>query len=135
LTVEEFEELPVSAEAVLESPTSGAVTSAEPEPEVIRERYDNRRVKLEREVVQDAEQNYINHGKWKMWDPEGNIIVEGRYEYNERGGVWTRIYRTPEVKLLTIAPFRQGQLPLVSQANFKDGKLHGKWVIYDANKR
>jgi len=131
----------VIEEEVLPAPepelyTQATNSSGEPEPEVIRQRHDNRRVKLEREVVQDEDQNYINHGKWKMWDQQGNVLVEGRYKYNVREGVWTKIYRQRDAKLLSIAaPFDQGRLPLVSQANFRDGKLNGKWVIYDANKR
>ena len=63
------------------------------------------------------------------------MIVEGRYKFSQMDGVWTRLYYTREAELLNKAPFNQGQLPLISQANFKDGKLHGKWVIYDALKR
>lgn len=134
------EELPLEAQAVVDSLSESIASveadgAEEAEVEIVRERYDNRRVSIEREVVQDQEQNYVNHGKWKKWDPQGNVLVEGRYNLNERDGVWTRVFHTREVKLLSIAPFNQGQLPLVSQANFKDGQLDGKWVVYDANKR
>ena len=130
----DVEELPPAPEEVLDEPVLSSPDTA-PEPELIRERYDNRRVRIEREVIQDAEQNYINHGRWKQWDEQGNVSVEGQYHYNLRNGVWTRIYRTRDVKLLNVAPFNQGQLPLVSQANFQDGELDGKWVIYDLNKQ
>src|SRR4029079_13842394 len=36
--------------------------------EVIQERYPNRSVKVERQVTQDTDGNYINHGAWTMWD-------------------------------------------------------------------
>jgi len=131
---ESVEELPPARQVVVEG-LSNAINQSDSAAEVVRERHENRRIKTEREVVQDQDQNYINHGKWKMWDARGNVVMEGRYKHNERDGVWTRLYQTRETKLLNIAPFNRGQIPLVSQANFKDGKLHGKWVIYDAHKR
>lgn len=130
-----IEELPPAAQAVVDGLSSIIDSDSVIQPEKVTERYENRKIKTEREVVQDAEQNYINHGKYKTYDPRGNVIVEGRYKYNEMDGVWTRIYYTRENELLNKAPFNQGQLPLVSQANFEDGKLNGKWVIYDALKR
>lgn len=128
------EELPP---AIAREPYAAALarTGAEPEPEVIRERYDNGRVKVERQVVQDQDQNYINHGKWMMWDRQGNVLAEGAYDDNQRAGAWARVYRQRDTQVLTIAPFDQGQLPLTSQADFRDGKLDGKWIIYDANNR
>ena len=44
-----------------------AESEAEPETEIIRERYPNRAVKIEREVSQDENGNYINDGYWRMW--------------------------------------------------------------------
>ena len=129
-----LEELPAADESEVE-PLPNPSQTADPEPETIRERYDNRRVKIERDVVQDEDQNYINHGKWKMWDNQGNLVMEGRYSYNQREGVWKRIYRRRDAKLLSIPPFNQAQLPIVSQANFKDGEIDGKWIIYDANNK
>ena len=126
------EELPAATAELRDEPIE-----PQPNAEIVRERYDNRRVKVEREVVQDEDQNYINHGRWKMWDRDGNVAVEGRYKHSQRDGVWTRIYRNHDAKLLSsTSPFNQANLPLVSQARFEDGKLHGRWVIYDAtNKR
>lgn len=129
------EQLPPSAQAVVDGLTDAIEDTSVPSSEVVTERYENRKVKTEREVVQDQDQNYINHGKWKTYDRKGNVIIEGRYKYAEMDGVWTRLYYTRETELLNKAPFNQGQLPLVSQANFKDGKVHGKWVIFDSMKR
>ena len=54
--------------AAVTSDTSVRIADDGAEIEVIRERYPNRSVKIEREVTQDAEGNYVNHGSWKMWD-------------------------------------------------------------------
>lgn len=138
------EELPPAAQAIVDGlgeiitatpgPRLGSV-QANPSNELVTERYEDGKVKIEREVVQDQDQNYVNHGKWKSYDRSGNTAIEGRFKLSEMDGVWTRVYREREPKLMNIAPFNQGQLPIVSQANFKDGKLHGKWVIFDAHKR
>lgn len=135
------EELPPASEAILDG-LNQAIADAHSTPEgsyanaeLVTERYENGDVKIEREVIQDQDQNYVNHGKWKSYDREGNAAIEGRFKINEMDGVWTRVYRHREPKLLNIAPFNQAQLPLISQANFRDGQLHGKWVIYDSLKR
>lgn len=143
------EELPPATRAIIDgldqavsgTPSSLIVGSAgEPNlsqanAELVSERYEDGKIKIEREVVQDEDQNYVNHGRWKSYDRDGQVAIEGRFKMAQMDGVWTRIYRQREPRLLNIAPFNQGQLPLYSQANFQDGKLHGKWVIYDALKR
>ena len=103
------------------------------EVEVIRERYPNRSVKIEREVTQDAEGNYVNHGSWKMWDAQGSLMVEGQYQYGERIGVWNRWYRTAEVELLKAVPYNSFNGPFISQASFDLGRLNGKWTIFDSH--
>ena len=103
--------------------------------EVVRERYPNRRVKVERYVVQDADQNYVNHGPWRMWDPEGNLIVEGAYSDNQRTGQWSRWYKPEDAKLFTAEPFRQFEPPFLSRAEFGVGELDGVWTIIDTKRR
>jgi antitoxin component YwqK of YwqJK toxin-antitoxin module len=103
--------------------------------ELIQERYPNREIKIEREVTQDPQGNYINHGLWKMWDPRGNVVAEGHYRDGERHGTWTRWYRSGEAELFSKAPYQQFTAPFVSQATFENGKLQGKWLIYDSKQR
>src|SRR5438045_1411801 len=43
------------------------------EVETIQERYPNRTVKVERQVIQDSAGNYINHGTWSQWDERGRL--------------------------------------------------------------
>lgn len=112
-------------------------TEATPQPrsELIRERYPSRAVKIERQVVQDANDNFLNHGKWKMWDPSGNLTAEGHYRNGERHGTWLRWFRGTEAKIFATVPFKQFRGPYVSQAEFKDGKLQGQWTIFDSKQR
>lgn len=103
--------------------------------EVIQERYPNRSIKIERQVTQDADGNYINHGTWKMWDERQNLVAEGEYRHDLRHGLWTRYHAPGQGDLFTKAPFNQFTAPFVSRATFQDGKLHGVWTITDSKNR
>src|SRR5262249_16760811 len=89
-----------------------------------------------REVTQDTQGNYVNHGTWKMYDEKGNPVVQGQYEYGNRTGTWVRWYRSAsEAGLLTKMPYQQYPGPFVSQATFKGDLLDGAWTIFDAKMR
>ncbi|MCA9100093.1 MAG: hypothetical protein KDA63_03025 [Planctomycetales bacterium] len=104
--------------------------------EIIRERYDNRSVKIERSVTRDADNNYINHGPWKMFNPAGVVIAEGQYEHGQRHGVWTRWHTAADMPaMFKQAPYNAFSAPFVSQATFANGKLEGHWTIFDAKQR
>lgn len=118
-----------------EMPAEAAQTEEESEHEVIRERFPNGSIRIEREVTQDADGNYINHGSWKMFDERGTIVAEGHYANGERDGTWNRWYRGNEAELFSKLPYQQFTPPFVSQASFHNGKLHGRWGIYDAKQR
>lgn len=103
--------------------------------EVVRQHYPNGRVMLEREVVQDAEGNYINHGAWKMWNPEGDMVVDGATRDGQLHGSWTRVYEGDESRLFSELPFIDYDGPFLSEAKFEDGMLHGTWTISDPDHR
>ncbi len=102
--------------------------------EMVQERYPNRNIKVERQVVQDHEENYVNHGSWKMYDPEGNLIATGQYSQNQRVGAWSRWYRPDEAKLFSKAPFDQFEPPFLSQTTFQADLMEGAWTILDSKK-
>ncbi len=104
---------------------------AEAEVEVIRERFPNRRVKIEREVTQDEYGNYVNHGSWKQFDEAGTLIAQGQYQQGERDGVWHRWHQRRQSRLFSQAPYNGFKGPFISQAKFADGKLNGNWTIFD----
>jgi antitoxin component YwqK of YwqJK toxin-antitoxin module len=103
--------------------------------EVVRERYPNGNIKVERHVRMDAEENYRNDGAWKMWDEGGRLIVQGNFVQGQRQGDWIRSFRQGESERLTRTPFNQFTPPFISRATFKDDKLQGNWTIVDARKR
>ncbi len=103
--------------------------------EIIQERYAGGELKVRREVTQDKEDNYILHGEWKMWDEAGNLIGSGDYRNNRREGPWFRVHTAKDAELLAEIPYTEFTPPFRSEASFKDGQLHGKWVITDSEGR
>jgi antitoxin component YwqK of YwqJK toxin-antitoxin module len=105
------------------------------EREIIKERFADGSVKVEREVAQDAEGNYHNHGIWKTWDARGNLLAQGEFNHGNRCGTWVRWYRNPsEVPLLMKLPYSKYNGPFISQAAFDNDLLDGMWTIYDGKK-
>ena len=108
----------------------------EKETELIKERFPNGSINVERLVSQDLHGNYINHGSWKMWDQRGNLVAQGQYESGNRTGTWVRWYRSVlAANILSKAPYKQFAGPFISQATFKNDKLNGLWTIYDGKMR
>ena len=103
--------------------------------ETIRERFENGDVKVERQVTQDKEQNYINHGVWIRYDQSGNKLAEGSYHFGKRHGEWMRLHDASSAKLFSTSPFNQFSGPYKSTATFEHGELHGEWMISDMNDR
>ncbi len=101
--------------------------------ETIKERFPNGSIRIEREVTQDLQGNYVNHGLWKMLDQRGNLVSQGEYEHGQRNGTWVRWYRSAtEAELLSKLPYQQFVGPFISQGTFKNDALDGTWIIYDA---
>ncbi|NIP85292.1 MAG: hypothetical protein GTO03_06935 [Planctomycetales bacterium] len=117
--------------------------AADPQPadapagkvEVIRERHPNRAVKVEREVIRDANDNYVNHGSWRMWDEKGNMVAKGTYNHGQQTGEWTAWYAARANPIFQQQPFNEFVGPFTSHASFQAGQLHGTWTIYDGKKR
>lgn len=105
------------------------------EEEVIRERYPNGSVRVERTVIQDEQQNYINHGSWKMWDEAGQPLCQGQYRLGQRHGPWRRYYKANEATLFSAAPYNLFAPPYRSEAEFVNGQLSGTWRIVDGEER
>jgi antitoxin component YwqK of YwqJK toxin-antitoxin module len=105
------------------------------EVELIRERYPDGKVLIERQVTLNGEGNYVNHGAWKQYSTKGDVIAEGQYNFGQRIGLWTRWIGQKESKLFNELPFKQFKPPFMSQANFAEGKMDGEWIVTDANER
>ena len=108
--------------------TDGAV-------ETVIERYPNGAAKIQRGVTLDADGNYVNHGPWRMFSTNGNVLAEGQYNMGERVGTWTRYHAKGESPIINEFPFNRFKPPFVSTANFTDGQMDGEWLIVDADER
>lgn len=103
--------------------------------EVIRERYPNSTVKVERHVTQDSEGNYYNHGLWTQWDEKGRLIGSGEYRYGKRQGRWLRWYGQSDSSMFTGPLYKDFSPPFVGEATFEDGVLNGTWKIFDSKNK
>ena len=109
------------------------ILDPEPEtgPEIIRQRYPDGKVQLMKQVAQDAEGNYFNHGDWKLFNRRGQILAEGRFSDGRMQGVWQRWHPAGSGGIFTTEPFNQFKGPFLSTANFTDGELNGDWKLTD----
>jgi antitoxin component YwqK of YwqJK toxin-antitoxin module len=119
----------VEAGAVGEGTVEGGATaSVASDVEIITERYPNGAVASRREVCQDAQGNFVNHGGYEAYDQSGNVVMSGQYDMGRASGTWSRSFRAIEGEVMAeIDKTFRG--PYVSSARFKDGQLDGPWTI------
>ncbi len=101
--------------------------------EIVRERYSDGKVKIERQVTLDANGNYVNHGTWKLHSPNETIVAEGQYDMGKRVGSWTRWLNRNDAPIFSQHPFNRFKPPFASQATFADGSMDGEWIVVDAD--
>jgi antitoxin component YwqK of YwqJK toxin-antitoxin module len=120
-----------------EAEPTPAETAAAPngELETIRERYDDGKIRIERQVTLDADGNYVNHGEWKSYSHNGDVVSEGHYDMGKRIGTWTRWHGRQDSPELNEFPFNRFKSPFQSQANFVNDVMEGQWVITDSLQR
>ena len=105
------------------------------EVEMVRERYSDGSIHIERQMTLDRDGNYVNHGGWKMLATSGDVLAEGQYHFGRRVGQWTRWHGKNDSPLFNEVPFKQFKAPFMSQVTFTDGVMDGEWIIVDANDR
>ncbi|WP_231753371.1 toxin-antitoxin system YwqK family antitoxin [Rosistilla carotiformis] len=111
---------------------AGESLVADSNSEIVRERYDDGSVKVERTVTQDELGNFVNNGPYRMYSPSGSLVAEGNFQMGARHGDWRRVYETADASLLSAYPYSEFQAPFVSQATFTADNLSGSWIITDA---
>jgi antitoxin component YwqK of YwqJK toxin-antitoxin module len=120
-----------AAPAIQETPIIDATAL----PEIIRERYPNRAVRVERHVVQDVQLNYVNHGPWAWYDERGQLLARGEYNLGKQHGKWTRIHTVDKGTVFALPIYRGFERPFTSEAFFENGVLTGAWTVVDAKGR
>jgi antitoxin component YwqK of YwqJK toxin-antitoxin module len=103
--------------------------------EIIREQDAAGRVRVIREVAEDARGNCLNHGLWQQLDADGRVCGEGRFEMGLRTGEWRRWLGPGDVPAELATTLTGFELPLESRAAFVGGRLNGAWTIADARGR
>lgn len=103
--------------------------------ETIRQRYPDGKVRVIRQVAQDAAGNYYNHGAWKVFSKSGAVVAEGQFERGKMEGQWRRYHTSSSGGLFSTPPFDKYRGQFLSVASFSDGKLDGPWTIYDQDQQ
>ena len=104
-------------------------------PEVITQRYPNGKPQLIKQVAQDAEGNYYDHGEWKVLNLEGEVLAKGQFKEGVMDGVWTRLHPPNSDGIFATRPFNLFKGPFTSTATFSEGNLDGIWTLQDAFER
>ncbi len=128
----------ITDETPVEEPKQEAATGAKASDvvtELVKERYPSGAIKVEREVAQDREGNFVLHGVYRQFDERGALICEGAHEQGQPVGVWKRYYAANHAPLFATSPYKDFAGPFTSQASFVDGQIDGKWTISDAKQR
>ena len=125
----------IDRESELSSEVIGIGDPDEIPHEVIQERNAAGQVIVERGVAQDENENYVNHGPWRMWDAEGNLIAEGEFRMGQRSGDWARWYQPTDAGIFAAPPFSMFSPPFLSKASFDNGEIDGRWTISDQHDR
>lgn len=103
--------------------------------DVIRQRYPDGKVQIERQVTQDREGNYYSHGTWKLFSPQGKTLADGTFQFGLMEGPWRRWHPASREGVFAMQPFDQFSGPFLSTVNFTGGKLDGLWQIHDSSQR
>jgi antitoxin component YwqK of YwqJK toxin-antitoxin module len=125
------------APAPLAAPESANAPASLPAraSEFVTERYSNGKLKSERQVALDDQQNYVNHGSYRAYDVQGNVTRAGQYRDGKQHGRWMWRFEAGEGGLFSGECENQYSGPFVSEATFADGQLHGTWTIVSVKTR
>jgi antitoxin component YwqK of YwqJK toxin-antitoxin module len=101
--------------------------------EMAAERYADGKIKIEREVGQDAAGNYFNQGLYKEYAHSGEVVRSGDFLNGKQQGKWTQQLAKDESHLFSAGQDNQWSGPFTSDATFQDGRLQGAWTIKDSH--
>ena len=95
------------------------------EVEMVRERYSDGAIHIERQITLDRDGNYVNHGGWKMFAQSGDVLAEGQYHFGKRVGMWTRWHAKNDSAMFSETAVQAVQGPLHVASEFhrrQDGR-------------
>lgn len=100
--------------------------------ELIRQRFANGEVQIERWVKEDGKGNIVNHGPFTEFAADGTLIASGNFHLGKREANWTKQITAEQAKQLLPTLDKAFTPPFTSQAEFRGGKLHGEWILTDS---
>ena len=86
--------------------------------ETIPEKYEDGKIRIERDVAHFSDNNFTADGKYREFHPNGKPFVEGQFTDGRQQGEWTYYFENGQVN---------------RKVTYKDGKLDGKWDIFRAD--
>jgi antitoxin component YwqK of YwqJK toxin-antitoxin module len=122
-----------AARSVAPAPAPAPSATSDADGELVTERYPDGSVKIERQVTKDAAGNYVNHGTYTAYAPDGTVQKTGVFQNGKLQGKWTQSFAKDEGHLFAADHDTEFQGPFVSEATFVDGQLDGTWTIKDRN--
>jgi len=118
-----------------DSNSARTTASTQSQAELVIQRFPDGKHQIERQVVLDAEGNYVNHGTYQEWNEKGDLIVTGIYSDGRQHGLWVRFCNSNDSKIFTKDPYSKFKAPFQSSVEFEAGKLNGIWTITDKDGR
>ena len=102
--------------------------------QIVIERHENGKPRIQREIALDKTGNFVSHGQYTVYAPNGRVVGGGQFHLGHMTGEWTRIHDTMvPVVSENAAPGFGG--PFTSTASFLNDQLHGDWTVTDAKQR
>ncbi len=118
---------------IVADPTPAPPSATGESVETVTERYRNGNVKIERQVTKDAAGNYINHGTYTLYGPDGKVLKTGEFLFGKQQGKWIQTFAKDKGHLFSADHDGEFLGLFVSEATFADGQLQGAWTIKDHN--
>ena len=131
----------VAQERILDRIRSGnfdateKLTSESSKPQIIRQRYEDGKIQLVRQVIQKEDGNFYNDGPWRLYNRSGQLMASGQFLDGAMDGSWERWHAANAGGIFATKPFSEFKGPFISTATFNSGKLDGVWVISDQYRR
>jgi len=134
--IEPYTGPPIFLEEVEQIATPTVVTR-----ETLKEKYEDGKLRVEREVAHYSDNNFAADGNYREYHPNGKPFIEGKFKSGRQEGDWTYYYDNGQINRKSTYSggkpngswevFRADGT-LAAKRGFKDGFRDGEWITYDA---
>jgi antitoxin component YwqK of YwqJK toxin-antitoxin module len=108
--------------------------------EMIREKYDDGKNRVEREVAQFSDNHFEAHGVYREYYPNGQLFVQGQFRRGRQQGEWNFWFENGQQNRKAV--YNNGQPDgawdvfradgtLSAKRSFRNGLKDGEWITYD----